>query len=95
MAAFKVDDAQAAHPQRHAVAEVHAFIVRSSMDDGGAHAPDVFFRHWRAVPAHDAGNPAHRYIPSSCGFRLKADAASRSRGAIGTRMAAGSEIPGA
>src|SRR5688572_23530266 len=65
MTAFEVDDAQAAHAERHAIAEIDPFVVRTAVHDRGAHAADIRLGYRGSIPAHDSGNAAHRYFPPS------------------------------
>ena len=97
MAAVEVDDAEAAHAERHAVAEVDALVVRTAVDHGAAHGADLVLEDGAPIPANDSGNATHETF-SLFLVRLKPPAheaptvaaSSQALRTTGMRMAAGS-----
>ena len=59
LTAGQVDDAQTAHAERDAVAEIDAFLVRATMDHDAAHVSNLVLEDGPTVPPHDSGDTAH------------------------------------
>src|SRR5262249_15142827 len=70
-AIIEVDDAETAHADGDAVADVDTFIVGPTVRHDAAHGPDFVFTNRLSVPANYACDAAHGRI--SCQVRLKPD----------------------
>ena len=69
---LEIDDAEAPHADRDAVAQVDAFVVRPAVDHGAAHGADLVFENGALIPANDPGNATHEQF-SLFLVRLKPD----------------------
>jgi hypothetical protein len=58
-AVIEIDDAEAPHADRHAVADVHTLIVRASMRHDAAHGTNLVLVNGLPVPANYACDAAH------------------------------------
>src|SRR5205085_775399 len=59
VAVIEIDDAEAPHANRHAVADVHTLIVRAAMRHDPAHGTNLVFLNGPSVPANYACDAAH------------------------------------
>src|SRR6185369_17401372 len=59
---LEIDDAQPPHAEGDAVAEMDAFVIRSTVRHRAAHGADLAVGHRTATRPEDSCNPAHEWI---------------------------------
>jgi hypothetical protein len=85
MPAGEINDAQPSHPQAPRAKRVDTFVVRTTVNDGGAHTPHAGRVYGLAVTPNQADYPAHRSTAcSGSGFRILRVAGIVARTEIGT-----------